>query len=53
MLGVLLDGRWHPIVEMNDHDLGTRLFNDPDGHPKAPMLEAPRGWSPAETSDPR
>jgi methylmalonyl-CoA/ethylmalonyl-CoA epimerase len=38
----------HRIAEMDDHDLWMAFFRDPDDHLLALMMEAPKGYAPAD-----
>jgi methylmalonyl-CoA/ethylmalonyl-CoA epimerase len=44
--GVSFVDEIHLIAPMVDHDLWMSFFADPDGHPTALMMEAPKGWAP-------
>ena len=45
--GVAFTDQPHLIAPMEDHDLWMTFFNDPDGHIRALMMEAPKGYQPA------
>ena len=47
--GVAFIDRIHLIAPMEDHDLWMTFFNDPDGHTLGLMMEAPKGWQPAQS----
>src|SRR5262245_18978698 len=44
--GVVFTHKPHLIAKMEDHDLWTAIFEDPDGHMLALMQEAPKGYAP-------
>ena len=44
--GVSFDDSPHLIARMDDHDLWTTFFRDPDGHTLGLMQEAPKGYQP-------
>jgi len=46
--GVVFTDRIHRIAPMEGHDLWMTFFADPDAHVLALMMEAPKGWEPAE-----
>jgi methylmalonyl-CoA/ethylmalonyl-CoA epimerase len=45
--GVAFVDEPHLVAPMEDHDLWMSFFNDPDGHIRALMMEAPKGYTPA------
>ena len=45
--GVSFVDEIHLIAPMEDHDLWMTFFTDPDGHIRALMMEAPKGYQPA------
>jgi methylmalonyl-CoA/ethylmalonyl-CoA epimerase len=46
--GVFFSDQVHRIAPMEDHDLWMTFFTDPDDHLLALMMEAPKGWAPAQ-----
>lgn len=44
--GLAFTSEPHLIARIDDHDLWTAFFNDPDGHTLALMQEAPKGYTP-------
>lgn len=46
--GLAFTDRIHLTAPMEDHDLWMTFFKDPDAHILALMMEAPKGWRPAE-----
>lgn len=44
--GAVFASKPHLIAKMDDRDLWTAFFNDPDGHTLALMQEAPKGYTP-------
>jgi methylmalonyl-CoA/ethylmalonyl-CoA epimerase len=46
--GVTFVDQLHCVAPMPDHDLWMTFFRDPDGHLLALMMEAPKGYQPAD-----